>query len=126
MKKLLSCILAAAIIVAGSVFCFAASDIVFEKDATLQNLRNFFNNVTIKKGVTLTTKSIGNDPQGIEISGLLSVEEGAKIVGSGVIIFYEGSGCSGMNLYYKTKDAYKILPEDGLNKIFTELYLYMY
>ncbi len=117
MKKLFSCILVLALLAAGTTASFAASDMVFEKDATLQNFRNFFNNITVKTGVTLTTKTLSPDPQGIEIDGTLTVEPGGRIVGGGVLIFNRGSECKGMDLYYKVGEVYRKLPENPISRI---------
>jgi|GEM_PF-5729013 len=121
MKKLFSCILVLAMLAAGTAISFAADAIIFSKDATLLDFRTFFDNITIKSGVTLTTKNFSPDPQGVEISGTLTVEPGAKIVGPGILIFSKGSECKGMDLYYKVGEQYKTLPEDPISHIFSEV-----
>jgi hypothetical protein len=95
----------------------AASDVVWTSDTTLTKFINRYNNCTIKAGVTVTMKQFSPDPQGLEISGSLTVEPGGRLTGPGVIIFNTTSTYSGIDLYYTVNGVEKLLPEGNFLKI---------
>ncbi len=99
-RRIFAIILALSLALAAAAPVFAMSDATYSSDATLTNFINRFNNVVIKSGVTLTMKDFKPDPQGLEIYGSLTLEEGAKIVGNGQIIFARNALCSGLDMYY--------------------------
>jgi len=112
MKKVVSLILVVMLIFSVMIIpSFAASDAVISKNTSLSQKFNVYNNLTIKSGVTLTTGMAGNEPQGIEMHGKLTLELGAKIVGQGIILMFSGSSYSGINFYYQVQGQYKQFPD---------------
>ncbi|MCR5032109.1 MAG: hypothetical protein K6A92_04530 [Lachnospiraceae bacterium] len=95
----------------------AAGDVVFSSNTTLSRFINRYNNVTIKSGVTVTFKTFTPDPQGLEISGALTVEPGGSITGAGVIIFEQSSTFSGIDLYYTVQGVEKKIPGNNFRRI---------
>ena len=60
------------------------SDVTYSKDTTLTKVQNVYHNLTIESGITVTTKYYTPDPQGVEISGTLTVKSGGKITGGAI------------------------------------------
>ena len=112
MKKLLSLLLISVLLISClTVPVSAASSATISRDTTLTKKFNVYQNLTIAPGVTLTTKMAGNEPQGIEMHGALTLGAGAKIVGSGLILMYPGSSYSGITFYYNYKGEYRTFPD---------------
>lgn len=109
MKKLTSLLLALCLAFSLAVPAFAANDVVWSKDTTLTRFINRYDNATVKAGVTLTMKVFQPDPQGLEITKSLTVEDGGTITGGGCIIFSRGATCSGLPLYYRVAGVEKPL-----------------
>lgn len=111
MKKcrLLSCVLCIALVcMLLPVSALAAGDLTVAKDTTLSVMRNIYNNVTVKEGVTLTMHNWRPDPQGLEIGASLTVEPGGVVTG-GSIIFSRTATCTGLDLYYVVAGEEKLL-----------------
>lgn len=120
MKKLIS-LLMVLLMVFGSVsMVFAAQTTVFSQDTSLTSKFNSYDSLTLKEGVTLTTKMAGNEPQGIEMHGPLTLEKGARIVGSGIILMYRGSSVKGMDLWYKCRDNNEFLTFPDIATAYSE------
>lgn len=112
MKKFLSLLLTCAIILSTLLVpVSAASDATISQDTTLTKKFNVYQNLTIAPGVTLTTKMAGNEPQGIEMHGALTLGAGAKIVGRGIILMFRGSSYSGITLYYNYRGEFRPFPD---------------
>lgn len=99
MKKLLSIVLFIAVVTAvlsigASAFAAEPQDLLFSKDAVLKASFVKYGNITVKSGVTLTI----DKSSGFEITGNITVEEGAKIV-------CNGTGNGGFNFMMRSKDA---------------------
>lgn len=119
MRNLKSILLVAAVLTFIGVLGFtkvsaASGDLIVDKDKSLTSKFNDYNNVTIKKGVTLTITTRSGESAGFEIRKSLTVEEGAKITGDGLLIFAPDASISGITLYYKYKGEYKPIPA-GMN-----------
>ncbi len=110
------CLLAAALIKVTPAA--AGTDLTVSENKTLRSKFNKYDNVTVKKGVTLTLAEIPGEPVGLEVAKKLVVEEGAKITGYGLIIFDRNASFEGIDLYYKYNDEYTKIPK-GAN--FTKL-----
>lgn len=95
----------------------AANDVVWSSDTTLTKFINRYDNCVIKAGVTVTMKAFSPDPQGLEISGSLTVEPGGRLTGPGVLIFNSTSTYSGIDLYYTVNGVERLLPENNFLKI---------
>ncbi len=98
-------------LISPSINAKAANDVTFTKDTTLTAFINRYNNVTVKSGVTVTMKKFSPDPQGLEISGNLLVEDGGLITGPGCIILEPTSSFSGIDFYYKVRGQEKLIPD---------------
>jgi len=92
----------------------AASDLIVSADKTLTSKFNKYENVTVKKGVTLKFAERAGEPVGLEVAKKLTVEEGAEITGYGLIIFDKNATFEGIDLYYKYKEEFCRIPK-GMN-----------
>jgi len=108
MKKLLALLLVCMFVSVFTVPSYAAGSVIWTKDTTLSNMRNIYNEATVKAGVTVTLHDWKPDPQGLEIAKRLTVENGGKIVG-GCIVFSRGAVCEGLPLYYIAGGEEKLL-----------------
>lgn len=112
MKKLLSFLLISVLLLPNFLIpASAASSETISQNTTLTKKFNVYQDLTIAPGVTLTTKMAGNEPQGIEMHGALTLGAGAKIVGRGIILMYRGSSYSGMTFYYNFRGEYRAFPD---------------
>ena len=110
MKRLRMLLLTALFTAALSVCALAAGDVTISKDTTLTNFANVYHDLTIEAGVTLTTQYYKPDPQGIEISGTLTVKDGARITGGGILIFGKDANAAGLDLYYLVQGRERPIP----------------
>lgn len=93
-----------------SATAMAAGDVVWSKNTVLANGCDYVN-ATISAGVTVEIQT------GILITGILTVEEGGKLIGDG--LFYPAAGrCEviGMTMYYRVGKEYKPF-KDGLKTL---------
>lgn len=97
----------------GCVATMASGDLIVSSDKTLSNKFNPYDNVTVKEGVTLTLAERAGEPVGLEIFKSLTVEEGGKITGNGLLIIHREAEIKGMPLYYRCKGQLCRIP-DGM------------
>lgn len=99
---------------AGINYASAGSDLTVSSNKTLTSKFNKYDNVTVKKGVTLTLAERTGEPVGLEVAQKLVVEDGAKITGYGLIIFDKNAAYEGISLYYKFNGEFCRIPT-GMN-----------
>ncbi len=97
----------------GSVEAMASGDLVVSSDRTLSSKFNPYDNVTVKKGVTLTLADRAGEPVGLEIFKSLTVEDGGRITGNGLLIIHREAEIKGMPLYYRWRGQICRIP-DGM------------
>lgn len=97
----------------GCVEAMASGDLVVSSDRTLSSKFNPYDNVTVKKGVTLTLADRAGEPVGLEIFKSLTVEDGGRITGNGLLIIHREAEIKGMPLYYRWRGQICRIP-DGM------------
>ena len=97
----------------GSVEAMASGDLVVSSDRTLSSKFNPYDNVTVKKGVTLTLADRAGEPVGLEVFKSLTVEDGGRITGNGLLIIHREAEIKGMPLYYRWRGQICRIP-DGM------------
>lgn len=97
----------------GCVEAMASGDLVVGSDRTLSSKFNPYDNVTVKKGVTLTLADRAGEPVGLEIFKSLTVEDGGRITGNGLLIIHREAEIKGMPLYYRWRGQICRIP-DGM------------
>jgi len=110
MKRRIPALVLTAILLLGLAVPAAAKDVTWSTDTTLTAFVNAYEHVVVKSGVTVTMKAFQPDPQGLEISGSLTVEPGGRIVGPGTLIFSRSAAASGVDLYYRVGGEERLLP----------------
>lgn len=98
----------------GCVSAMASGDLVVSSNKTLSNKFNPYDNVTVKEGVTLTLAEKAGEPVGLEVFKSLTIEDGGKITGSGLLIIHREAEINGMPLYYRYNGKICQIPK-GMN-----------
>ena len=94
---------------------YAAGNVTWSKDTALTAKVNKYADAVVEAGKVVTLKFSGDpeEPTGLWITKSLTVKDGGRIEGSGILILEQGVTVTGIDLFYIVRGEVKQFP-DGI------------
>lgn len=97
---------------------YAAGNVTWSKDTALTAKVNKYADAVVEAGKVVTLKFSGDpeEPTGLWITKSLTVKDGGRIEGSGILILEQGVTVTGIDLFYIVRGEVKQFP-DGIKSL---------